>query len=35
MPQNPPLHTRPVQHCAFVVHVEPGGKHMPVPHMLF
>jgi hypothetical protein len=35
MPQNPPLHTRPMQHCWFVVHVEPGGKHMPVPQMLF
>lgn len=35
MPQKPPLHVRPMQHCAFELHVEPGGKQLPLPQRLF
>jgi hypothetical protein len=35
VPQVFPLHVRPTQHWFGDVHVEPGGRHVPVPQVLF
>lgn len=35
LPQCPPLHTCPTQHCVLVVQFEPGGRHEPAPQIPF